>query len=171
MRGQRGASLFELLVAMSVAILLLGLAAAYSVPALARGQMRSAIRDVQGLLQLARVEAVKRNRPCRFALDAASGRLQVWDGNDTAASVDDRLLVERRVPSSVTFAGPTAGSPVSLEPIGGSMYQTVFGPQGSVASGTGSVQLYGGDEYVRLSVYGAGGLTLERWDDGQWHAL
>ena len=46
---------------------------------MARETMRSAVHDTGSFLQLAKMEAVSRNRPCRFAVDTAAGTLAVWD--------------------------------------------------------------------------------------------
>ena len=172
MRRDQGLTLIELLVVLSLAAVIVGVSAAYSIPAIARSKMRSAIHDVQSFMQLARIEAISRSRECRFVLNMTDGAFEVWDGNGTASTHDDILLRSRNLPRSVVFSRPDAGLPVSLQRVGDSMsFQTVFVADGIVRHGTGSVFLHGGYRYVSISVYAAGGMEMKQWDGSTWELM
>lgn len=64
------------------------------------------------LLQLARDEAIVRNRPIAFEMDAGKYRFLLRDGNIWQAPVQDDLLREReftRFPVTFTISPPPAG--------------------------------------------------------------
>jgi hypothetical protein len=144
--------------------------AAYSVPWIAREKMRSAIYDVQTYMQLARIEAVSRNQDCRMVVDTGSHKLWVLDSAGTSTLVDDIPLYERELPESVSFARPGGGAAVTLAQIGGGdSYQTVFKSDGTVDAGVGDVVIFGGEQYGRISVFGAGSTQVEKWNNGSWH--
>ena len=170
MGNERGMTLIETLLVVAVASLALMATAAYSVPWIAREKMRGAVYDVQLYMQLARVEAVSRNTDCRMVVDTASGTLQVLDSIGTAGIYDDILLYQRSLPDSVEFNRPDIGSAVTLAQIGGSdSYQAIFTSNGTVTSGIGEVVIHGGEQYGKVSVYGAGGTQVEKWNNGAWH--
>jgi len=172
MNNQKGMTLFELMLVISLASVAVVATATYTLPWLAREKSRSAVYDVQSYLQLARIEAVSRNRNCRFVLDTSTRVVQVFDGNGTDASTntsDDTLLYEASLPSKVQFVRPDSGTPVTLSPIGSSgQYQTEFTSDGIVTLGTGEVAVFAGNEYNRVLVYGAGGVTVDRWSGSGW---
>ena len=59
---------------------------------------------------------------------------------------------------------------VSLSQIGASDdYQTVFTSDGMVVLGQGEVCLLGGQRFGRISVFGAGGIQVERWTGSAWY--
>jgi hypothetical protein len=127
------------------------------------------VYDVQSYLQLTRIEAVSRNRDCRFVVDTQSRIVQVLDGNGTSSTTDDTLLYETTLPPQVQFARPDSGSAVTLSQIGSSSaYETVFTSDGIVNAGSGEVAVFGGDEYNRVLVYGAGGVSVDRWSGSGW---
>jgi Tfp pilus assembly protein FimT len=163
-------TLIELVIVMSLASVTLVATATYALPWLARERARSAVYDVQSYLQLTRIEAVSRNRECRFVLDTSTRTMQVFDGNGTSATKsDDILLYEATLPDRVRFARPDTGAPVTLTQIGSSsVYETVFTSDGIVSSGTGEVAMFGGDEYNRVMVFGAGGVSVDRWSGSGW---
>ena len=156
MHSERGMTLIETLLVVSLASLVLIATAAYSVPWIAREKMRSAIYDVQTYMQLARIEAVSRNQNCRMVVDTGSHKLWVLDTAGTSTLVDDIPLYERELPESVSFARPGGGAAVTLAQIGGGdSYQTVV--------------IFGGEHYGRISVFAAGGTQVEKWNNGGWH--
>jgi Tfp pilus assembly protein FimT len=162
-------TLIETLIVVSVAALVLVATAAYSIPWIAKESMRSAVYDVQTYLQLARIEAVSRNRDCRFVVNTSNRTLQILDGNGTSTTSDDTELYLRSLPDSVTFARPDAGAAVTLAQIGGgSSYEVVFTADGTVSAGTGEAVLFGGQLYGRIRVFGAGGTQVEHWDGTGW---
>jgi Tfp pilus assembly protein FimT len=162
-------TLIETLLVVSAAALLLVATAAYSIPWIARESMRSSVYDLQTYLQLARIEAVSRNRDCRFVVDTSSRTLQVWDSNGTTATSDDTRLYNRALPTSVSFARPDGGSAVTYTQIGaGSSYQVVFTSDGTVSSGTGEAVVFGGQSFAKIEVFGAGGTRMEKWNGSGW---
>jgi Tfp pilus assembly protein FimT len=138
---------------------LVTIVAAYSMHSIAREQVRSTANDVRALMQLAKMEAVGRNRDCRFVVESGNGLLQVWDGVDTSATGDDELLHESRLPQAVAFARPDVGPALTIDQIGATpAFQTVFAADGTVASGTGGV------------FFGAGGVQLSHWNGSVWES-
>jgi prepilin-type N-terminal cleavage/methylation domain-containing protein len=169
MRAQRGLTLIELIVVVAVASVLVGITVAYSVPWLAKETMRSGANDVQSFMQLAKVEAVSRNRECRFVIDASSGSLEVWDSLGTDDDSDDVRLHRGALPTSVAFERPDFGDVITLEQIDSSLrFQSVFGSDGVVASGDGAVFLRGGEGFGNVEVYAAGGVEMHRWNGSGW---
>jgi Tfp pilus assembly protein FimT len=161
-------TLLEALLVMALAAVVLIAGADYSISWIARENMRSAIYDVQTFIQLARVEAVSRNHECRFVVDSSAQTLQVLDTNGTGTTSDDTELYRRALPSSVDLARPDSGAPVTLTAVDTNLFETTFTPDGTVSNGTGQIYLYGGERYGRISVFGAGGTRVERWNAGSW---
>ncbi len=170
MHNQKGMSLIELVLVLALASAALLATATYALPWIARERARSAVYDVQSYLQLARIEAISRNRDCRFVLDTSTRTLEVYDANGTPATTgDDILLYQTTLPEQITFARPDGGAAVTLSQIGTSdAYETVFTSDGIVADGTGEVALFGGDEFNRVLVFGAGGVTVDHWTGSGW---
>ncbi len=169
--GQRGMTMLELLVVVTLAGLVVVSTATLAFPWIARERMRSAIYDVQTYVQLARVEAVTRNQDCRFVIDTAAGDMWVMDTVGTTTRTDDVLLHSRSLPERVTIDRPDAGDPVTLDQIGASnAYEVVFTPDGVASSGAGEVCLFGGDRYGKVTVFGAGGVVAERWNGSSWYS-
>jgi len=162
MRNERGMTMIELLVVLVMASILVALTVVASTPWMAEESMRSAMSSVQSTMQLARVEAVSRNRDCRFVIDSQAGELQVRD------TLGNTLLHERQLPGSVIVARPDSGAAVTLELVSGTTYRAVFRSDGTVSSGTGEVYLRGGDSFGSVSLFGAGGVEANRWNGTEW---
>ena len=161
--------MIELVVVVSTMSLVMAAAAAVSVPIIARENMRSTVYDIQTFLQLAKLESVSRNRPCRFVVNTKRHRLFVLDGQGTSTMNDDRVLYEKKLPSSVVFARPDGnGQAIDIDKINGFTYQTVFTSDGFVSDGAGSLYLHDGESYQALSVYVAGGLQAADWNGHEW---
>jgi Tfp pilus assembly protein FimT len=162
-------TLIELVIVVAAAALVLVATMAYAIPWMAKESMRSAVYDVQTYLQLARIEAISRNRDCRFVVDTSTGGLSVFDSNGTADPLDDTELYSNRLPENVVFTRPEGGSAVTLSQIdGGPSYEAVFTSDGTVTAGTGEVVLHGGEMFGRVQIFGAGGIQVDRWDGSQW---
>lgn len=73
LRRQRGFSIIEAMVVVTVIAVLMILAVPMGVEWLANSRIRSAGESMLAGLQLARAEAVKRNAPVEFVVDAAVG--------------------------------------------------------------------------------------------------
>ncbi len=170
MRSEHGMSLAEVTVVMVLVAVITTAVATYSIPWLGREEMRGAVYTVQEYLQLARVQAVSRNRDCRFLIDSSSRQVSVTDLNDPADATDDLSLHSATLSSRVTFARPDPGPAVTLASVSGSLYQATFSSDGSVTAGAGLIALQGGDASYRINLYGAGGVRVERWDGSSWVA-
>ncbi len=168
MRSERGMSLAEVTVVMVVVAIIATATATYTIPWLGREEMRGAVYQVQQYLQLARVHAISRNRSCRFQIDTSSRRMTEFDLNDPASKTDDILLNDATLSPKISFARPDSGSAVTLSFLGGNLYGATFASDGSVTAGAGLVAMQGGDGSYRVSLYGAGGVRVERWDGSTW---
>ena len=170
MRSERGMSLAELTIVMVLVAIITTAVATYSIPWLGREEMRGAVYTIQEYLQLARVQAVSRNRDCRFLIDSGSRQVFVVDLNDPSTGSDDISLYSATLSSRVTFARPDTGSAVTLAAVSGSLYQATFASDGSVSAGAGLIAVQGGDGNYRINLYGAGGVRVERWTGSSWVA-
>ena len=171
MRDQRGLTLIELIVVVAVVSVMVGITVAYSLPWLAKETMRSGANDVQSFMQLAKIEAVSRNRECRFVVDASSGTLEVWDSLGTGDDSDDVRLHLSSLPTSIAFERPDFGDVITLEQIDSSLrFQSVFGSDGVISSGDGAVFLRGGEGFGNVEVYAAGGIEMHYWNGSTWRA-
>ncbi len=168
MRNERGVTLVEMVVVLGVALGLAAVTVAYSMPWMVKESVRSAVFDVNGIMQLARVEAVSRNQPTRFVIDTAAAEAQVWDSRGTTSTSDDLLLHRRRLPTHVIFARPDVGSAVTLDVIAAARYQAVFTPDGMLSSGGGDIYLHGGEAFGKVTVYAAGGIEIFHWKGTEW---
>jgi Tfp pilus assembly protein FimT len=161
-------SLVELVIVMAVGSVLLAISSVFAVDLIGRERLRGAVYDVQGQLQRARAEAVRRNRACRLVVDLQARTFGVYDGMGTASLGDDELIDELQLPESVTLARPTSGSAVQLVSISSTLREATFEPAGTATAGTGLIHLFGGEEYLRISIFGAGGLLVEQWNGASW---
>jgi len=170
MRSESGVTLFETLFVVSMAALVLFATAAYAIPWIARENVRGAVYDVQTYLQLARIEAVSRNRDCRMIVNTTNRTLRVVDSNGTPSPTDDTQLYTRNLPSSITFARPDSGIAIGFNKLDGSNFDVTYGSDGTVPTGIGTAYLFGGERFVRISVFGAGGTSVERWNGKNWES-
>jgi prepilin-type N-terminal cleavage/methylation domain-containing protein len=167
-RFERGYTLAELLVALAIGGLLLLAATTTSVAWIGREESRSAVYLLQTLVQSARMQAISRHRACRIKLDTSTRQIQVIDLNDPANGADDVTVTGVTLSPRLSFARPDGSTPVTLALVSGTTYQTTFGSDGAVTQGAGVVSVLGGDRYQQLTVYGAGGVKLERWTGSAW---
>ena len=170
MTSQRGMTLVELLVVLALAAIAFLAAGSFALPWVQQQTMQSAIYAVQTHLQLARVEAITRNRACRFEVDTATRVVSVYDVMDPADLSDDVLLHRSTLDTDIDFSRPEGGGAVTPSQIGTTTkFETVFRSDGVVTAGVGDVVLLGGLRYNRISVFGVGGTQVERWNNGAWH--
>jgi Tfp pilus assembly protein FimT len=132
-----------------------------------REEMRSGVYAIQIFLRLAQTEAAARGRACRFLVDTSTRTLTVVDLNDPASTSDDIRIASSTLSRGVSFASPT-GVPVTIELQSGATYGTTFASDGSVSAGAGEVSLQGSSSFSRITVLGAGGTRVERWDGTAW---
>ncbi len=148
--------------------MVLAVAATTSVAWIGREAARSAVYSIQTQLQLARMQAVSRNRVCQFTIDTATRQVQVVDLNDLSTSADDVVLSNVTVSARISFARPDGTTPVTLASVSGTRYQATFTQDGAVSQGAGVISVAGGDGFEQLTLYGAGGIRLERWNGSAW---
>jgi len=168
MRSEKGFSLPEMVVLLALVAMLTTVTITFALPWLAREDMRAAAYQVQMHLQIARIQAVNRNRSCRFQVDAVTSQVQVFDLNDPADGTDDIELANFTLPDTVSFADPLGGAPITLALLAGNTYQATFASDGSVSAGAGTIALSGGERFDRITLYGAGGVKTETWDGSSW---
>ncbi len=170
MSSQRGISLIELVVACAIGVLMLIVTLVYAAPWIGRESMRSVANDVASYMQLARIQAVSRNRECRFVVDTSAGTLEVWDSLGTSSTTDDQKLSERSIPSTVIFDRPDSGSVVTLGPTSvAGAYQVILASDGTAPSGTGAVYIAGGEAFGSVEIQAAGAVQIAYWGGSAWH--
>jgi prepilin-type N-terminal cleavage/methylation domain-containing protein len=165
---ERGYTILEILVVLLIASLVVTMGTAFGVPWINRERARSATFQIQTQLQLARIQAVSRNRATLFLLDVATPRVQIVDLNDPLTGIDDILLYDLVLSKRLAFTHPQGTDPVTLEPVYGPYFQATFAANGTVFEGAGAIVLHGGDRYDRLTLHGAGGTRVDHWDGAAW---
>jgi Tfp pilus assembly protein FimT len=158
----------ELVIVLAIASMILTAAATVALPWIAREEMRSAVYQTQNYMQVARIQAVTRNRECRFLIDGGSRQIQIIDLNDPGDDTDDEMLKTIYLSDRVGFLDPGGGSPITLAPVSGTVYQATFASDGSVAEGAGAIVLTAGGRSDRLTLFGAGGVRVDKWNGSAW---
>jgi prepilin-type N-terminal cleavage/methylation domain-containing protein len=171
--AQRGFSLIELVSVVAIAAVLLALIALAARPLIGTESGRSAVYTLQSMAQLARLEAVARNRECRLLLSTDLRQVVVTDTLGTTANAsDDEMLHGSTLPEGVAFERPDSGSAVTWASLGGSpeWFQVRFASDGTVEAGEGEVVVHGGDRYGRVAVFTSGGSQVTSWSSTGWRA-
>ncbi len=163
-------SLIELLVLVAAASMLVLAAAAVAVPWANRAETEDdAVEQIEVFLQLARVEAARRDQICRFVLDTRDWSLHVFDSMGTGDVADDRELYAATLAGAVRFDRPDTGPANSLPRAGHDLvYQVIFTPRGGVPTGPGELVIAGRDRFSRVSVASGGDIRIDRWDGSGW---
>ena len=137
----RGFTLLELLVVLVIAGILIGMVAFNAMPG-ERQALQSEAQRVALLLQLARDEAIVRNRPIAFEAENDRYRFLVRNGNKWELITQDELLRERafqRAPLVLSISPPTAAesNPLRIvfgrEPVDKPFVLTFSGSDSSIA--------------------------------------
>jgi Tfp pilus assembly protein FimT len=173
-RSEGGFTLIELVSVAVIAAVLIGLATLVARPLIGNESGRGAVYELQTLAQLARMEAVARNRECRLLLCPASREVLVTDTRGTTSDPsDDEVLHGTVLPGSVTFERPDAGSAVTWASIGGTpeWFRVRFASDGTVEAGEGDVVVHGGDRYGKVAVFASGGTQVTTWSASGWKAF
>lgn len=145
---QHGFTLLELLLVLVIAGITLGLVSFNAMPS-ARQRLEQEAQRIALLMQLARDEAIVRNRPVAFEAAADGYRFVVRDGNSWKPIEQDEMLRARtfqRSPVNLTIAPATAGAGNSTDP--DNPLRIVFGREPvdkpfvlTLASGDGAVSI------------------------------
>jgi prepilin-type N-terminal cleavage/methylation domain-containing protein len=173
-RSEGGFTLLELVSVLAIAAVLIAMTMFVAGPMIGNESGRGAMYELQMLAQLARMEAVARNRECRLLLCPASREMLVIDTRGTTADPsDDEVLHGTVLPESVTFERPDAGSAVNWASIGGTpeWFQVRFASDGTVEAGEGDVIVHGGERYGKVAVFVSGGTQVTTWTTGGWKAF
>ena len=165
---QRGVSLIETLALLMLTSIIVAMSINYSLGLLVRERLRSSAYSIYAQLKNARMEAMSRNRSCRFLIDTGSRTVQVVDLNDPGTSSDDEVFTTVTLPSAIAFVQPDGSPSVTLNPVSSGVYETVFSSTGVVTSGSGELVLNMQDQYRRVSVFVAGGLRISTWTGLGW---
>lgn len=168
MLRQQGVGIGESLLLVAAAALAVLATAARVLPgATTPSTVRRAALQLHTDLQLARVEAVSRDRLCYARLDLEQRSIAVLDSMGTPSETDDRRLRETTLPPSVIV---TSGEADPEAPADNARTLTLeFRPEG-VAT-TGAITVFDGSEYRRVRVDESAHLWLLRWDGHGWVPL
>lgn len=168
--GERGFTLLEMLSILAFAVLLLALAAVAGRPLIGNEKARGAVYEIQSVVQLARMEAVTRNRETRLLLCPAQREMMVTDTFGTVSTSDDQMLYGATFAEGVMFQHPGGGAAVGWESLGGSpaWFQIRFASDGTVEAGEGDVVVHGGEHYGRVAVFSSGASQVTKWRQGSW---
>ncbi len=168
MNRQSGISVNELLIVVAVACLSLLATVTYTVPRVAREGLHNAVVDVHTYMHLARVEAIGRERTCRFVVNAAEHRIEVMDTAGTVSPGDDILLYELELSHNVSFRRPDTGAAITLNRAASETFQALFTSDGIVTLGAGEVVMLGGSDYERVQLADTGEIRIQRWNGTDW---
>ena len=137
----RGFTLLELLVVLVIAGVLLGMVALNAIPG-ERQALQTEAQRIALLLQLARDEAIVRNRPIAFEADTNSYRFLIRDNNKWQPITQDDMLRERefrRTPMALSISPATVAetNPLRIvfgrEPVDKPFVLTIAGTDSSIA--------------------------------------
>lgn len=137
----RGFTLLELLIVLVIAGILLGMVALNAMPG-ERQALQTEAQRIALLLQLARDEAIVRNRPIAFEADANRYRFLIRDDSKWQTIGEDELLRERefrRAPLALSITPVTAAeaNPLRIvfgrEPVDKPFVLTLAGNETSVS--------------------------------------
>jgi len=170
--AERGFTLLELMFVVALAGVIAAIAVLVSGPLIGTEGGRSAVYEIQTMAQLARMEAVARNRECRLLISPALRQVMVTDSLGTTVTTDDQVLHDSTLPESVSFERPDTGAAVTWESLGGSpaWFGVRFASDGTIEAGEGDVVVHGGDRYGRISLFTAGSAQVTTWSNGAWRA-
>lgn len=112
----RGFTLLELLVVLVIAGMLLGLVAFNAMPS-ERQAMQNEAQRIALLMQLARDEAIVRNRPIAFEADTERYRFLIRDGSQWQPVTQDDLLRERAFARAPVALSVTPAIAVQDDPL------------------------------------------------------
>lgn len=133
---QRGFSLIELMVTLSIAVIMLGIGIPSFKNFTASQKVKAASQDLMSTLSLARSEAVKRNTDVTVAPDTAG----VWTGGWTVKTGTTTLLQQQAL-TGVTIT--TAAATIVFKPTGRPNASSTFDVAGSSAARCVKVDLTG----------------------------
>jgi hypothetical protein len=169
MESRSRTSIPEVAILLGLALLVLLATSAKSLPRPTREATWPAAIEVRTYVDLARVEAVRLRRPCRFELDAERRHLAVLDGRGTADAGDDTALYERDIEGDVElFAVDAVPASDGLLVGAAEPLAMTFGPSGLLASTGTGVVLSDGRSARRVTLLDRGTTQVEVWNGNDW---
>lgn len=184
-RHQLGFTLIELIVVLSIVVI----AATFGIPGLIkmihRGKMEAFHRATASVIQLARIEAIKRERPTVVQLDFATNQVEIFlDMDDNGEFNPDTLLDPRAtdfriagplpLPPEVFIWAPMDGAPKGTNAVDGFTPHPDTGLANQlVFEGTGSLRDIGAYRFgdasgnfleIRVSPRASARVELRKWD-------
>ncbi|SNS18292.1 type II secretion system protein H (GspH) [Noviherbaspirillum humi] len=152
-RPQRGFTLLELLVVLVIVGITLGVATMNAMPS-ERQVLQSDAERIALLMQLARDEAIVRNRPIAFEAQDDRYRFLIRNGSSWEAMSNDELLRERE------FKRPPVGLAISPASAGqGNPLRVVFGRE--PVDRPFVLRMSAGDSVVAIRADGIGHFVVE----------
>lgn len=152
---QRGFTLLELLVVLVIVGIMLGFVTLNAMPS-SRQALQNEAQRIALLLQLARDEAIVRNRPLAFEVDQYRYRFWILDENNVWQTIDkDDMLRERefqRAPVNLAVDPPMMGQ-------NGNTLRIVFGREPVDKPFVLSMSV--GDATVSIRADGIGNFTVD----------
>jgi prepilin-type N-terminal cleavage/methylation domain-containing protein len=188
-RSVAGFTLIELMIAIVILCLLLGLAIPGFSSWLPRYRLRGAARDIYSNLQLAKMTAVKDRNRCRISFDVANSRYQVSSissgPNGTFGDGDDVTVTLKTVSFSEYGSGVGYGNGSATSAVGGGGFDNgvtldedgiVFDSRGMVFKPSGAAATSDGYVYLRnnksnafaVGVLSSGVILIRRWTGSTW---
>jgi hypothetical protein len=122
-----------------------------------RETARGAAASLHTFFQLARVEAIARDRPVRLALDPSERQVSVLDTLGTRVPDDDLELHRAVLPAGIALSAPDGEHGAAL---------VEFRPDGTADAA--AVPLNDGAVFQRVAVDGASRIRVEEWDGAAW---
>jgi general secretion pathway protein H len=152
-RPSCGFTLLELLVVIVIAGLALGFVSFNAIPS-ERQALQGDAQRIALLMQLARDEAIVRNRPVAFEADSERYRFLIRDDNQWKSIVQDEMLREREFKRSPTALSITPALAADSNPL-----RIVFGRE--PVDKPFVLTLSAGDESVAIRADGIGHFVVE----------
>jgi len=157
---QLGFSMLDLLIAMALISILAGIATPGINRWMTTYRLKSASTDIFSNMQLAKLGAVKENRP--WSIDFTASGYQVLNGK--GETVKDINFGEE-YSGNILYKNPEGGGTVGQDPL-------IFNPNGTtnnIADGYVYITNQNNTGYYRVGPkYASGGIKVERWDGAAW---
>lgn len=116
--NQRGISLIEMLIVVTIILIITGMAIPAVLRTLEAYRLDSSASIITGKLQDARINAIKRNRQAWLAIDVAAGRMQAQTIDPAAPPAILNLGNPELLPRGVVFVAPPTPGQIIFDSLG-----------------------------------------------------